>query len=188
MNYSEEQAKHGPKVGELVTITRIAADGERGWDNAWARSMDRNVGKRARVHEVGGGDGIVCINVDDDGEDYFYPYFVLEMVRLPMVGDRVTLVRPSTTEEDWWEKNSDYGWTPSMNEAVGGTYTVTRTKGVSARLDGMDSLACWDCMFPLSCLFVLNDAPSSAIFPTGDFHQTLHRGISKAVKEVLADL
>lgn len=80
--YSDRQAawvkKHGLKVGDFVTVTRVAKDHENGWPVYWAPMMDDLVGGRHEIHGFG------CAGVHIESEDAFsgywnVPYFVLEV-------------------------------------------------------------------------------------------------------------
>lgn len=69
------------KVGDIVRVTHKATDNEYGWCNVWASDMNPTVGKEFRVSpDQDYRYGIALDTENFIGEDYQYPYFVLEKV------------------------------------------------------------------------------------------------------------
>jgi hypothetical protein len=78
--YLTLQAASGIEVGDKVKVLRKAEDGEMGWDNSWARSMDNFIGHVGTISNIDGSNG--CrVNFTEPVEDRFaFPFFVLELV------------------------------------------------------------------------------------------------------------
>jgi hypothetical protein len=93
---TEWVTRNNVKVGTKVRLTRTAEDHEGGWNNAWASGMDKNVGKIGTV--AWGIETSYGLFVDfgegEDGAEYGYPFFVLEVVE----------ETPAPTAEVDWEK------------------------------------------------------------------------------------
>lgn len=69
----------GLKAGDKVRVLRIAKDEEDGWDNFWIEDMDEYVGKTGEISYDGGRTGFWVI-MDQDDEEWGFPFFVLEKV------------------------------------------------------------------------------------------------------------
>jgi hypothetical protein len=84
MNYRELQKawvdENCIKQGDMVRVTSKAASYEQGWNNVWVRDMDFMVGNIYRVTEVAGGSGIGLLLDQKKGDEYQFPYFILEKV------------------------------------------------------------------------------------------------------------
>jgi hypothetical protein len=79
--YLAMQEASGIKVGDTVRVLRKAEEGEMGWTDDWASSMDECVGKTGIV-EGFRGDGGIRVNFSDDKrwEAWNFPFFVLEKI------------------------------------------------------------------------------------------------------------
>jgi hypothetical protein len=65
------------KSGDLLRVTRIAESGEGGWGNNWTDLMVPDT--KVKFIYNAGKSGLACKT--DKGENWNYPYFVLEPVR-----------------------------------------------------------------------------------------------------------
>lgn len=73
-SYIERQNKAGFKVGDYVTITRIATAYEDGWPTFWVPSMTPLVGEVRRIIEIDN------YGITIEGSINYFPFFVLEKV------------------------------------------------------------------------------------------------------------
>jgi hypothetical protein len=91
--YIEEQGRfllgNGLTIGSRVRVSRASDNYERGWNNSWEPVMNANVGLVGKITEINGFWGI---RIEFSGEtvwdQYNYPWFVLEPVSEPTVGDK----------------------------------------------------------------------------------------------------
>lgn len=72
--YKVMQANCGIEVGDKVKVLRAAKDDENGWKEEWASDMSAQIGKTLVVQEIDGNRGFRL------SDEYFYPFFVLELV------------------------------------------------------------------------------------------------------------
>ncbi len=73
---SEYSKASGLKVGDKVIVTRRAESYANGWSNCWLPEKDKSIGKTFTILEDHQSHGFVL----DDGNDYHYPYFILQKV------------------------------------------------------------------------------------------------------------
>jgi len=75
MIYLEDQFQCGLKKGNIVKITRIAENHERGWPDVWIREMNEMVGKEAKITHI----ARRGIELNDN---FYFPFFILDLVEL----------------------------------------------------------------------------------------------------------
>lgn len=80
IEYNESQEKFNAKIGDTVHVFRTATNFESGWGTFWSRRMDEAVGKKGKVIDIQYDIGI-HIKIPGMDENYWYPYFVLRLVR-----------------------------------------------------------------------------------------------------------
>lgn len=78
--YNESQKKFNTKRGDTVHVFRTATSYESGWGTFWDSRMDEAVGKKGKVIDIQGDIGI-HIKIPGMVVNYWYPYFVLRLVR-----------------------------------------------------------------------------------------------------------
>lgn len=78
MSYLEKHKASGLKVGDRVRVLRAAEDEEGGWDNTWPPEMDDYVGKCGTITEDFDEPGFYV--QFEDGDEWGFPFFVLEKV------------------------------------------------------------------------------------------------------------
>jgi hypothetical protein len=76
--YLKGHEASGIQVGDTVKVTRKAKRGVGGWDVPWVVSMDRMVGQSLTVKREA--TTAVGFLLGDGGDEYWFPYFVLEKV------------------------------------------------------------------------------------------------------------
>jgi hypothetical protein len=84
------------QVGDKVKIVRKAQNHEKGWPAVWLEEMDNTVGKIGEI--IRGNYPHFGPTVEIDGQQYFYPEFVLEPVETPSftkfkIGDKVRVIK-----------------------------------------------------------------------------------------------
>jgi hypothetical protein len=134
--YIKFQKKCGIGVGDKVTLLRVPECFELGWDNEKPYNCEEWVGQSGTVTEVDNLDG-AGISVDFNGEDYYYPYFVLKLEekarpKIQVGGGDIWIAKNGSkyivAMSGYESPNvlySLYGF-PSMNRA--GNETVLRTE------------------------------------------------------------
>lgn len=80
IEYNESQKKFNAKIGDTVHVFRTATDYESGWGTFWDYKMDEAVGKKGKVIDIKNSIGI-HIKIHGIVVNYWYPYFVLRLVR-----------------------------------------------------------------------------------------------------------
>ncbi len=76
--YAVMQKNCGIDVEDCVKVLRTAKDCELGWGVCWVSEMNKFVGKVGKVTRIDDCDGVkVC----QDGEEWNFPFFVLEVVK-----------------------------------------------------------------------------------------------------------
>lgn len=68
------------EVGDTVRVLRKVYGREMGWGTSWTSNMDQCVGKTFTVKKVDGMSGFNLGTKELCGVDYWYPFFVLELV------------------------------------------------------------------------------------------------------------
>jgi hypothetical protein len=141
--YKVMQNNCGIKIGDKVRVLRKAEDNEMGWSNGWCDFMDIYVGKVGKA--MGSSLDYNGLSVKfDDGEWYYFPFFVLEKVEedegkkvmamneayLEMQnscgikkGDKVRILRKAESYELGWDCN----WVEEMDCYIGKSGEVSDT-------------------------------------------------------------
>jgi len=76
--YLKKHNNSGFKVGDTVTLERIAEDQEGGWQDGWNLSMSKLVGQSGTICYDYGVSGFM---VEINGSKWRYPYFVFHALR-----------------------------------------------------------------------------------------------------------
>ena len=94
--YTQMQEACGIEVGDTVKVLRTAKDYEMGWGTVWVRTMDGFVGKQFVVNDVGAARGFRV--TADDGDNYWLPFFILQLVSKKKAVVKVVLNGSHTAE------------------------------------------------------------------------------------------
>lgn len=78
LSYEEAQGHQDFNVGDKVKVLNKAKSFENGWHTTWVPKMNDMIGGVYEIIEIDESDGMLLNN--GNGEDFYFPYFVLEIV------------------------------------------------------------------------------------------------------------
>ena len=87
--YMIMQENCGIEVGDTVKVLRKAKDNEMGWKDLWNFKMDSIVGEEAKVESLDGNG--IYLHFNDTHKRWWFPFFVLEIVKKKSKKKTVTL-------------------------------------------------------------------------------------------------
>jgi len=105
--YEYGQEHCGIKEGDIVRVLREAKSREMGWAADWYPTKSRWIGKSLKVLE---NEKAVGFRLDTKEINYYFPWFVLELVKKALAKPELPLKIMEAIEQDTpWDKSEEDG-------------------------------------------------------------------------------